>query len=83
VHTLSHLRRRHGFALTDSGTDLVGALDSDPILHLVPRASRDSFSHGLKEKAPADGSAAQFKQRFSACLWRASAGRAHSEFQNS
>ncbi|HEX7810525.1 MAG TPA: hypothetical protein VF460_01340, partial [Burkholderiales bacterium] len=26
VHTLSHVRRRHGFALTDPGTDLVGAL---------------------------------------------------------
>ena len=61
VHTLSHLRRRHGFALTDSGTDLVGALDQTHYCIWCHEQGRDSCSHGLKEKAPADGSAAQFK----------------------
>ena len=62
VHTLSHLRRRHGFALTDSGTDLVGALDQTNYCIWCHEQGRDSCSHGLKEKAPADGGAAPFKK---------------------
>ena len=62
VHTLSHLRRRHGFALTDSGTDLVGALDQTNYCIWCHEQARDSCSHGLKEKAPADGGAAPFKK---------------------
>ncbi|HYM86952.1 MAG TPA: FAD-dependent oxidoreductase, partial [Pseudoxanthomonas sp.] len=62
VHTLSHLRRRHGFALTDSGTDLVGALDQTNYCIWCHEQGRDSCSHGLKEKAPADGGAVRFKK---------------------
>src|SRR6185436_4471817 len=62
VHTLAHLRRRHGFALTDSGTDLVGALDETNYCIWCHEQGRDSCSHGLKEKAPGDGSAAPFKK---------------------
>ncbi|HWH49390.1 MAG TPA: FAD-dependent oxidoreductase [Burkholderiales bacterium] len=62
VHTLAHLRRRHGFALTDSGTDLVGALDETNYCIWCHEQGRDSCSHGLKEKAPADGGAAPFKK---------------------
>ncbi len=62
VHTLSHLRRRHGFALTDSGTDLVGALDQTSYCIWCHEQGRDSCSHGLKEKAPAHGGDAPFKK---------------------
>jgi NADPH-dependent glutamate synthase beta subunit-like oxidoreductase/NAD(P)H-flavin reductase len=62
LHTLSHLRRREGFALTDSGTDLVGALDQAHYCIWCHEQSRDSCSHGLKEKAPADGSPPAFKK---------------------
>ncbi|HYJ19405.1 MAG TPA: FAD-dependent oxidoreductase [Burkholderiales bacterium] len=62
VHTLSHVRRRHGFALTDSGTDLVGALDQTNYCIWCHEQGRDSCSHGLKEKAPADGSTPPFKK---------------------
>ncbi|MGH8863611.1 MAG: hypothetical protein ACREVZ_03035, partial [Burkholderiales bacterium] len=62
VHTLSHLRRRHGFALTDSGTDLVGALDQVNYCIWCHEQDRDSCSHGLQEKAPAHGAAAPFRK---------------------
>ncbi len=62
VHTLSHLRRRHGFALTDSGTDLVGALDQTNYCIWCHEQGRDSCSSGLKEKAPAHGGAAPFRK---------------------
>ena len=62
VHTLSHLRRRHGFALTDSGTDLVGALDQTNYCIWCHEQGRDSCSHGLKEKATVNGAAAPFKK---------------------
>jgi NADPH-dependent glutamate synthase beta subunit-like oxidoreductase/NAD(P)H-flavin reductase len=62
VHTLSHIRRRHGFALTDPGTDLVGALDQTNYCIWCHEQGRDSCSHGLKEKAPADGSRPPFKK---------------------
>ena len=50
VHTLSHVRRRHGFALTDSGTDLVGALNETSYCIWCHEQEKDSCSHGLKEK---------------------------------
>ncbi len=50
VHTLSHIRRRHGFALTDSGTDLVGALNETNYCIWCHEQEKDSCSHGLKEK---------------------------------
>jgi NADPH-dependent glutamate synthase beta subunit-like oxidoreductase/NAD(P)H-flavin reductase len=62
VHTLSHIRRRQGFALTDPGTDLNGALDQTHYCIWCHEQGRDSCSHGLKEKAPLDGGRAPFKK---------------------
>jgi NADPH-dependent glutamate synthase beta subunit-like oxidoreductase len=57
AHTLDepHLRHRHGFALTDPGTDLVGALDQANYCIWCHEQGKDSCSKGLKEKAPAAG----------------------------
>ena len=54
-HSLEHLRRRDGFALTDKGTDLVGALDQANYCIWCHEQGKDSCSKGLKEKAPAAG----------------------------
>jgi len=56
-HTLpaDHLRRREGFALTDPGTDLVGALDQANYCIWCHEQGKDSCSKGLKEKPPAQG----------------------------
>lgn len=56
------LRRRHGFALTDAGTDLTGALDQANYCIWCHEQGKDSCSKGLKEKPPADGSVAAFKK---------------------
>jgi NADPH-dependent glutamate synthase beta subunit-like oxidoreductase/NAD(P)H-flavin reductase len=52
-HTLEHLRHREGFALTDAGTDLLGALDEANYCIWCHEQGKDSCSRGLKEKAPA------------------------------
>jgi NADPH-dependent glutamate synthase beta subunit-like oxidoreductase/NAD(P)H-flavin reductase len=54
-HTVDHLRHREGFALTDSGTDLTGALDEANYCIWCHEQGKDSCSKGLKEKAPAEG----------------------------
>jgi NADPH-dependent glutamate synthase beta subunit-like oxidoreductase/NAD(P)H-flavin reductase len=54
-HDLEHLRHREGFALTDPGTDLVGALDEANYCIWCHEQGKDSCSKGLKEKAPAEG----------------------------
>ncbi|MBV8032593.1 MAG: FAD-dependent oxidoreductase [Betaproteobacteria bacterium] len=54
-HSLSHLRTREGFGLTDPGTDLVGALDEANYCIWCHEQGKDSCSKGLKEKAPAAG----------------------------
>ncbi len=56
-HTLTadHLRQREGFALTDPGTDLTGALDQANYCIWCHEQGKDSCSKGLKEKAPAQG----------------------------
>jgi len=54
-HAAAHLRRRDGFALTDPGTDLVGALDEANYCIWCHEQGKDSCSKGLKEKAPAAG----------------------------
>ena len=56
-HTLSeeHLRLREGFALTDQGTDLTGALDQANYCIWCHEQGKDSCSKGLREKAPAGG----------------------------
>ena len=62
VHTLAHIRRRHGFALTDSGTDLVGALNETNYCIWCHEQEKDSCSHGLKEKPAAPGARPPFKK---------------------
>ena len=56
-----HLRRRDGFALTDTGTDLVGALDEASYCIWCHNQGKDSCSKGLREKAP-KGEPAPFKK---------------------
>jgi len=51
VHT--ELRHREGFQLTDSGTDLTGALDEANYCIWCHEQGKDSCSTGLKAKAPA------------------------------
>jgi len=46
-----HIRRRNGFALTDSGTDLAGALDQANYCIWCHTQGKDSCSRGLREKA--------------------------------
>lgn len=46
-----HIRRRNGFALTDVGTDLAGALDQSNYCVLCHTQKKDSCSSGLREKA--------------------------------
>ncbi|HSG75132.1 MAG TPA: FAD-dependent oxidoreductase [Burkholderiales bacterium] len=48
-------RHRQGFALTDSGTDLAGALDQANYCIWCHEQGKDSCAKGLKEKAPAGG----------------------------
>ena len=48
-----HRRRREGFALTDPGMDLTGALDQAHYCIFCHHQGKDSCSHGLKER---DGS---------------------------
>ena len=55
VHTLHHIRRREGFALTDPGTDLAGALDQANYCIWCHEQGKDSCSKGLKEKPADDG----------------------------
>src|SRR5258706_25463 len=49
VHTLHHIRRRTGFALTDPGTNLAGALDEANYCIWCHEQDKDSCSKGLKE----------------------------------
>jgi NADPH-dependent glutamate synthase beta subunit-like oxidoreductase len=56
------LRRRQGFALTDAGTDLAGALDQANYCIWCHEQGKDSCSKGLKEKPPADGGVVAFKK---------------------
>jgi NADPH-dependent glutamate synthase beta subunit-like oxidoreductase/NAD(P)H-flavin reductase len=45
-----HIRRRRGFALTDPGTDLVGALDQANYCIWCHTQGKDSCSKGLRER---------------------------------
>src|SRR5713101_885958 len=49
-----HIRRRRGFALTDPGTDLAGALDQVNYCIWCHTQGKDSCSKGLREKPPAN-----------------------------
>ena len=48
--SIDHRRRREGFALTDKGTDVVGALDQANYCIWCHNQGKDSCSSGLKEK---------------------------------
>src|SRR5438046_445039 len=64
VHTLHHIRRRAGFALTDPGTHLAGALDEANYCIWCHEQLKDSCSKGLKEKPAPDGTVAFKKSPF-------------------
>jgi hypothetical protein len=49
--SVKHRRRREGFALTDKGTDVVGALDQANYCIWCHNQGKDSCSTGLKEKS--------------------------------
>ena len=51
----TELRHREGFALTDTGTGLAGALDEANYCIWCHEQGKDSCSKGLKEKPPAEG----------------------------
>ena len=48
--SIDHRRRREGFALTDPGTDVIGALDQANYCIWCHNQGKDSCSTGLKEK---------------------------------
>ena len=54
TNVVDELRPRDGFALTDKGTDLVGALDQANYCIWCHEQGKDSCSKGLKEKAPSE-----------------------------
>jgi len=62
VFHLEHIRRREGFSLTDKGTDLIGALDQANYCIWCHEQGKDSCSHGLRDKAGADGKPGPFKK---------------------
>jgi NADPH-dependent glutamate synthase beta subunit-like oxidoreductase/NAD(P)H-flavin reductase len=66
AHTLdsSHLRHRAGFALTDSGADLAGALGEAHYCIWCHEQGKDSCSKGLPEKPPKGGTALGGAARF-------------------
>ncbi|RPH64753.1 MAG: pyridine nucleotide-disulfide oxidoreductase, partial [Burkholderiales bacterium] len=66
VHTIApgHLRRREGFALTDAGTDLRGALDQANYCILCHKQGKDSCSKGLRDKPGPEGETAWKRSAF-------------------
>ncbi len=56
------LRRREGFALTDAGTDLTGALDEAHYCIWCHEQGKDSCSKGLREKGATGRGEASFKK---------------------
>ena len=63
-----HIRRRNGFALTDEGSDLRGALSEANYCIWCHAQGKDSCSVGLREKPGADGKAAFKKSPFGVAL---------------
>jgi len=58
----AHIRRREGFKLTDSGTDLTGALDQANYCIWCHEQGKDSCSKGLLEKGATGKGATSFKK---------------------
>ncbi len=56
------LRRREGFALTDAGTDLAGALGEAHYCIWCHEQGKDSCAHGLPERKATDEGAGPFKR---------------------
>jgi hypothetical protein len=81
VHTLHHIRRREGFALTDPGTGRAGALDETNYCIWCHEQGKDSCSKGLKEKPGEDGRAAFKKSPFGVPLAGCPLEERISEFQ--
>jgi len=59
---VSRLRRREGFALTDAGADLTGALDEANYCIWCHEQGKDSCSKGLLEKGASGRGAQSFKK---------------------
>ncbi len=59
---VSRLRQRQGFKLTDSGTDLTGALDQANYCIWCHEQGKDSCSKGLLEKGASGRGAQSFKK---------------------
>ena len=57
-----HIRRREGFALTDYGTDLTGALDQANYCIWCHEQGKDSCSQGLRDKPAAGARLGAFKK---------------------
>jgi NADPH-dependent glutamate synthase beta subunit-like oxidoreductase/NAD(P)H-flavin reductase len=76
-----HIRRREGFALTDPGTDLRGALDQANYCIGCHNQGKDSCSKGLKDKPDAQGHAAYKKTVFGVKLAGCPLEERISEFQ--
>ncbi|MDO9470242.1 MAG: FAD-dependent oxidoreductase [Nitrosomonas sp.] len=62
VHRLGHLRERNGFALTDAGTDLMGALDEANYCIWCHEQGKDSCSKGLIQKSKLPDEPPTFKR---------------------
>lgn len=62
AHTLTHLRRREGFALTDQGTSLAGALDEANYCIWCHEQGKDSCSKGLIQKPKTPEELPSFKK---------------------
>ena len=62
VHRLEHLRERNGFALTDHGTDLKGALDEANYCIWCHEQGKDSCSKGLIQKSKSPDEPPSFKR---------------------
>ena len=62
VHRLSHVRERNGFALTDNGTDLMGALDEANYCIWCHEQGKDSCSKGMIQKPKSPDEPRTFKR---------------------
>ncbi len=62
VHRLGHVRERNGFALTDNGTDLMGALDEANYCIWCHEQGKDSCSKGLIHKSKSPDEPLAFKR---------------------
>ncbi len=62
VHRLNHVRERDGFALTDHGADLMGALDEANYCIWCHEQGKDSCSKGMIQKPKSPDEPRSFKR---------------------